>query len=162
MKFRRGKNCGPTMARIFMRRIRIRIFRPRMGRIWIGWISNWQYANREPTAVWRGGQSLPRELSLAQFPDGIRLMQKPISETKSLREREFLHLMKVSVPMAAQAMHLANVRGETLEIEAELAPGDAKETGFRLRKGGTEETVVGFTPENKEVFVDRTRSGEVS
>jgi fructan beta-fructosidase len=131
-------------------------------RIWIGWISNWQYANREPTAIWRGAQSLPRELSLAQFPDGIRLVQKPIAETKSLRDREFLQLSNASVPTAMQAMHLADVRGETLEIEAELAPGDAKEIGFRLRKGGAEETVLGINTEKKEVFVDRTRSGLVS
>jgi fructan beta-fructosidase len=131
-------------------------------RIWIGWISNWQYANREPTSIWRGGQSLPRELSLAQFPDGIRLVQKPIAETKSLREREFLQLSNVSFAMAMQAMHLANVRGAMLEIEAELAPGDAKEIGFRLRKGGNEETLLGFTPETNEVFVDRTHSGQVA
>jgi fructan beta-fructosidase len=131
-------------------------------RIWIGWISNWQYANREPTAIWRGAQSLPRELSLAQFPDGIRMVQKPIAEAKTLREREFLKLSNVSVPMAMQAMHLGNVRGDALEIEAELAPGDAKEIGFRLCKGGGDETVLGITPENKEVFVDRTRSGQVS
>jgi fructan beta-fructosidase len=131
-------------------------------RIWIGWISNWQYANREPTVIWRGAQSLPRELSLAQFPDGIRLVQKPIAEMKLLREREFLHVSNLSVPMAMQALRLANVRGETVEIEVELASGDAKEIGFRLRKGATEETVVGFTPENKEVSVNRTRSGEVS
>jgi len=103
-------------------------------RIWIGWMSNWQYANREPTAAWRGAQSLPRELSLAQFSDGIRLVQKPVVETKRMRERELLQLSNVSVPMAMQAMRLANVRGETLEMEAELVPGDAKEIGFRLRK----------------------------
>ena len=131
-------------------------------RIWIGWISNWQYANREPTSIWRGAQSLPRELSLAQFPDGIRLVQKPIAETKGLRERELLQLSNVSVTMAMQAMHLANVLGDTLEIEAELAPGDAKEMGFRLRKGGSEETILGVIPETKEVFVDRTHSGQVS
>jgi fructan beta-fructosidase len=130
-------------------------------KIWIGWISNWQYANREPTAAWRGAQSVPRELSLKQFPDGIRLVQKPIEETKTLRERQFLELTGVSIPMANQAMHMASLRGETLEIEAELAPGDAKEIGFRLRKGGNEETLLGFTPENKEVFVDRTRSGQI-
>jgi len=131
-------------------------------RIWIGWISNWQYANREPTLIWRGGQSLPRELGLTQFPDGIRLVQKPIGEAKSLRERELLQLSNVSIPMAMQAMHLANVRGETLEIEAELAPRAAREIGFRLRKGGTEETVLGITAEDKQVFVDRTRSGQVA
>ena len=130
-------------------------------RIWIGWISNWQYANREPTAIWRGAQSLPRELGLAKFPDGIRLVQKPIAEAKALRERAFLQLSNVSVPMAIEAMHVANVRGEALEIEAEFS-GEAKEIGFRLRKGGSEETLLGFTPENKEVFVDRTRSGLVS
>jgi fructan beta-fructosidase len=64
--------------------------------------------------------------------------------------------------MANQAMHMASLRGETLEIEAELAPGDAKEIGFRLRKGGNEETLVGFTPANKEIFIDRTRSGLVA
>jgi len=130
-------------------------------KIWMGWISNWQYANREPTAVWRGAQSLPRALSLSQFPDGIRLVQKPISETQGLREREFLELTNVSVSTAMQAMHLANVRGDMLEIEAELAPGEAKEMGLRLRKGAGEETILGFKPGSKEVFVDRTRSGEV-
>jgi fructan beta-fructosidase len=131
-------------------------------RIWIGWISNWQYANREPTSAWRGAQSLPRELGLAESPDGIRLTQKPIAETRTLRDRRFLNLSNVSVPMAMQAIHLANVRGDTLELQVELAPRDAKEIGFRLRKGGAEETVLGITPENKQVFVDRTRSGQVS
>src|SRR5579864_1449161 len=131
-------------------------------RIWIGWISNWQYANREPTAAWRGAQSLPRELSLAQFSDGIRLVQKPIAEMKLLRERELLQLSDVTVPVAMEAMRRANVRGNTIEIEAEIAPEDAKEMGFRLRKGGTEETVLGVTPATREVFVDRTRSGQVT
>jgi fructan beta-fructosidase len=131
-------------------------------RIWIGWISNWQYANREPTSIWRGGQSLPRELSLAQSSAGIRLVQRPITQTKALREREFLELSNISVPMAMQAMRMANVRGDTIEIEAELASRDAKEIGFRLRKGGNEETLLGFTPETNEVFVDRTHSGQVA
>ena len=33
-------------------------------RIWMAWISNWQYANDEPTATWRGAQSVPRALTL--------------------------------------------------------------------------------------------------
>ena len=131
-------------------------------RIWIGWISNWQYANREPTSFWRGAQSLPRELSLKQFPEGIRLVQKPIAETKALRQQELLRISMLSVLKAIEAMKSANVRGETLEIQAELAPEDAKEIGFRLRKGGSEETDVGISPESNEVFVDRTRSGQVS
>lgn len=131
-------------------------------RIWMGWISNWQYANREPTLIWRGAQSLPRTLKLKRFPDGIRLVQSPIAETKGLRRMELLHVTGLSVPEAIRAMQTAKTRGETLEIEAELAPENATEIGFRLRKGGSEQTVLGIAPEKDEVFVDRTRSGQVS
>jgi fructan beta-fructosidase len=131
-------------------------------RIWIGWISNWQYANREPTMTWRGAQSLPRSLSLAQFPDGTRLVQEPIAEVKELREQKLLQVSNLSVPQAIQAMRTAKVSGDSIEIESEFAPEDAQEMGFRLRKGGAEETLLGFAPEKREVFIDRTRSGEVS
>ena len=131
-------------------------------RVWIGWMSNWQYANREPTTAWRGAQSLPRTLSLAQFPDGTRLVQEPVVEAKELRERKLLQVSNLSVSQAIQAMRTAKIRGDSLEIESEFASEDAQEMGFRLRKGGAEETLLGFVPEKREVFIDRTRSGEVS
>ncbi len=33
-------------------------------RIWMGWLSNWEYAKVEPTPPWRGMQSVPREVRL--------------------------------------------------------------------------------------------------
>jgi fructan beta-fructosidase len=65
-------------------------------RVWIGWFSNWQYANAEPTVLWRGAQSIPRVLSLRRYADGLRLVQRPIRELQSLR-RERLHVVNVSV-----------------------------------------------------------------
>src|SRR6202008_690659 len=47
-------------------------------KIWMGWISNWQYANVEPTVLWRGAQSIPRTLALRSFPDGLRMTQQPV------------------------------------------------------------------------------------
>jgi fructan beta-fructosidase len=131
-------------------------------RIWIGWISNWQYANREPTDVWRGAQSLPRELKLARYPEGIRLVQSPIAETAKLRQRELCRLSNLPVAAARQSLQQAQVRGSTLEIAAELAPESSNEIGFRLRKGPVEETLVAFSSRIREVFIDRTKSGMVS
>ncbi|MGH9743073.1 MAG: glycoside hydrolase family 32 protein, partial [Candidatus Acidiferrum sp.] len=131
-------------------------------RIWIGWISNWQYANHEPTAIWRGAQSLPRELSLSQFPDGIRLVQKPMEEAKKLRVSKLLDLKDLSFPLAIQDLHTANVHGDVLEIEAVFAPESSKEIGVQLRKGASEQTLLGFKSAEKEVFLDRTESGDVS
>lgn len=41
----------------------------------VAWASNWQYARETPTRLFRGTFSLPRELSIADTPDGIRLVQ---------------------------------------------------------------------------------------
>ena len=127
--------------------------------IWIGWFSNWQYANTEPTVLWRGAQSIPRTLMLRRYADGLRLVQRPVRELESLR-REKVRMVNVSVAEANQK--LSGMKGEIYEFEAELEPGHADEIGFRLRKSKEAETLVGFDPVHREVFVDRTRSGEVS
>jgi fructan beta-fructosidase len=131
-------------------------------RIWIGWISNWRYANTEPTKLWRGAQSLPRVLHLKTYPDGIRLVQAPVKEVERLRTKQLLHGGRFSIQQANNEIHAANVQGDTLEIEAEIAPHVAHEIGFRLRKGANEETLVGISARTHELFIDRTRSGLVS
>jgi fructan beta-fructosidase len=131
-------------------------------RIWIGWISNWQYANVEPTKLWRGAQSLPRVLSLKTYPEGIRLIQTPIKESEHLRAKQLLHADGLSVQQTNDKIRAANIKGDTLEIEAEITPPGDGETGFRLRKGPNEETLVGLSAKTQEVFIDRTRSGFVS
>ncbi len=134
-------------------------------RVWIGWFSNWQYANIEPTVLWRGAQSVPRTLTLRRYADGLRLVQKPIRELENLR-REKLRIVNASVAEANRKIREAGVRGETYEFEAELqsgrAPEQTEEIGFRLRKGKDAETLVGFDAVHREIFVDRTRSGEVA
>ena len=42
-------------------------------RLWIGWMSNWNYANDVPTFPWRSAMTVPRELLLRQTPAVIFL-----------------------------------------------------------------------------------------
>jgi fructan beta-fructosidase len=130
-------------------------------RVWIGWFSNWQYANTEPTALWRGAQSIPRTLTLRRYADGLRLVQRPIRELEGLRH-ERLCIENVTVAQVNQRIRAAGAKGEVYEFEAELKPGQAEEIGFRLRIGKDAETLVGFEVARREIFVDRTRSGDVS
>ena len=130
-------------------------------KIWMGWISNWQYANVEPTVSWRGAQSIPRSLGLKRFADGIRLVQQPVREMKALRGKEFL-LENVSVAEANRRIKGAGISGNTVEIQAELMPENSDEMGFRVRKGGAQETLVGVSRSQKSVFIDRNKAGELS
>ncbi|GGF30219.1 glycoside hydrolase family 32 protein [Echinicola rosea] len=54
-------------------------------RLFIGWMSNWQYANVVPTTAWRSAMTLPRELELVAVEGDDRLASRPIRETKDLR-----------------------------------------------------------------------------
>jgi fructan beta-fructosidase len=130
-------------------------------RVWIGWFSNWQYANTEPTVLWRGAQSIPRTLMLRRYADGLRLVQSPLRELETLRH-ERLRVEKADVAEVNRKIQQAGLKGEVYEFEAELQPDKAGEVGFRLRKGKDAETLVGFNTAHGEVFVDRTHSGEVS
>ena len=51
---------------------------PSNKRIFLGWMSNWEYANKVPTDPWRSAMTLPRELSL----EGDRLVQKVLPNKK--------------------------------------------------------------------------------
>lgn len=54
---------------------------PDARRVWVGWLSNWAYANEVPADTWRGTLSIPRELGLiADGAGGQLLTQWPVRE----------------------------------------------------------------------------------
>ena len=66
-----GRRCGLDYGKDFYATLSFSDIPPADGRrIWMAWISNWLYANEEPTEIWRGAQSVPRQLSLRRLPDG--------------------------------------------------------------------------------------------
>src|SRR5262245_36376070 len=126
-------------------------------RVWIGWMSNWQYANQDPTAPWRGMLTVPRALRLRALPEGLRLIQEPVAELRSLRGPRF----SLAARQVEQTVPL-ELKGDALEIEAEFTSGSATSFGLAVRKGPNEGTRVGYDVGSASVFVDRRRSGATS
>jgi sucrose-6-phosphate hydrolase SacC (GH32 family) len=115
-------------------------------RIWMGWTSNWLYANEEPTVTWRGAQSVPRVLHLRRLPEGIRLVQAPIAELERLRTARGTGISgRVPLPPAA-------------DVQLELARGEWQEAGLRLSDAAGEEVLIGVRASGPELFVDRRTS----
>ncbi|HEY1066904.1 MAG TPA: glycoside hydrolase family 32 protein [Pirellulales bacterium] len=129
--------------------------------VWIAWMNNWQYANDIPTAPWRGAMTLPRSLSLRKTPAGLRLVQAPVTGLESLRGPAKT-IAERDVPVEGVSLAEAGVKGQTLEIVAKFAPGASEQCGLKVREGNGEETLVGLDFRAGTVFVDRTRSGDVS
>lgn len=132
---------------------------PNGRRLIIGWMKNWKYANLVPSSGWRGAFTVIREASLQRTPRGIRLFHQPIPELHSLRGPHHRWRNEKILP---GTNILSDVRGKAIEILAEFQPTDTGDCfGFRVRMGEAERTVIQYNIRNKQLLVDRTRSGRV-
>ncbi|ULO05781.1 GH32 C-terminal domain-containing protein [Paenibacillus sp. 19GGS1-52] len=129
-------------------------------RIYVGWMSNWRYPFTMPTDPWKGNMSLPRELKLRDIPgEGLRLVQQPVEELETLRGKP----VELGTQQLEQGKNpLSEVRGTSYELDAEFTVQVEAEFGFKLRKGGEQETVVSYNSVTSTLTVDRTKSGDSS
>jgi beta-fructofuranosidase len=124
-------------------------------RIYWAWLRERRTREAQIAAGWSGVMSLPRVLSL--WPDS-NLRMAPAPEVEALRGR------KKSIGGRAikegDTKLLGGVAAICHEIEVEIAPGDAKEIGLRLRatSGGEEQTIVGWRQADQSLFSDATKS----
>jgi sucrose-6-phosphate hydrolase SacC (GH32 family) len=58
-------------------------------KIFIGWMSNWDYAAKLPSPIWRGSMTAPRELALISCNNELLLSALPIKELKGATEHLF-------------------------------------------------------------------------
>jgi len=131
---------------------------PNDRRIMLGWMNNWQYAREIPSDGQRGAMSIPRELSLVETKDGLRLRHQPIPELRSLRN-EFFHCQDRHVSPGEDA--LDGLQADVVEIEAQIQIQPSTESFcFHLRKGGEERTTLRVDARNHEITLDRSHSGQ--
>ncbi len=81
--------------------------------LWIGWMSNWDYAQVVPTKTWRSATTLPREISLFDVDSTLLLKSAPARELEKLR--------KTSYPIAKTESLLPS---SAVEILAEVSSDD--------------------------------------
>jgi len=129
-------------------------------RLWLGWMSNWEYGQQVPTSPWRSAMSIPREVGLRQTADGIRLVQKPAQEMESLRDGQF-KFKGGEVAAANDWLAKNHIQGDQLELEVQFDPQSAGVEALKVFKGAGEETVIGVNRDQGTVFVDRRHSGNV-
>jgi sucrose-6-phosphate hydrolase SacC (GH32 family) len=130
-------------------------------RVWLGWLNNWTYASKLPTATknegWRGAMSLPRELALVYTADGIRMVQTPVTEFARLRGETQRWQNEV---IRGESDLLDGISAETVDIVAEfkITP-ETDLVGIRVRVGNGQQTSIGYGHKQCVLFIDRSESG---
>lgn len=115
-------------------------------KIFLGWMSNWLYANQVPTKTWRNAMTIPRELALKRVGDDILLTSIPVKEIAGISLKPVKNpSLKIGVP--SQFM-LSFSAGEIMDYTVVLS-----------NKAG-EELKLGYRKNDNSYFIDRSHSGE--
>jgi fructan beta-fructosidase len=129
-------------------------------RVWIAWMSNWLYANDVPSEGFKGQQSLPRQLSLKSFPEGVKLLQAPVKALTSLRRD---HVQLRALPISGtRPLEEFQPRQNAYELLVEIEPGNSPHVGLEIAAGTQNKTIIGYHSDRQELYIDRTQSGKVS
>lgn len=123
-------------------------------KIFLGWMSNWLYANQVPTQKWRNAMTIPRELALRKVNGEIVLTSNPVKEIKSLATTDMLvNVKSLSLPLAGK-----------LPGQYVLALNTSKTADYSLVFSNSfgEQLVIGYRKNNNSYFIDRSHAGEVN
>ncbi|MCY7352019.1 MAG: glycoside hydrolase family 32 protein [Cytophagaceae bacterium] len=124
--------------------------------VMIGWLNDWEYANKLPTTPFKGAMSVPREISLQKTPEGYQLVQTPVS----LQARRGKPTTKTNLNVTGTVS--LDFSGESYELQTEIALGSAKKIGIQLLKSGDETSTLTYDVATSTLYFDRTRSGNVA
>lgn len=127
-------------------------------KIFLGWMSNWQYATVVPTQKWRSAMTVPRDLSIERVDDKYLLLSKPVPELVKIAEKPVM-IKNISAGNYNLTAKTGNLTGPS-----QLRIGSDKIENFSVifSNQSGEKVVVGYDKGSNAYFIDRTKSGKIA
>ena len=128
-------------------------------RLFMGWMSNWDYAQVVPTATWRSAMTIARELRLKETADGLRLFSMHVKEQESLRTKT----VKIEPQTIADELELKDIMANKpagIEVELEFSADQSANFGIALSNALGQVYRIGFDAQTNAFYSDRTQSGK--
>lgn len=129
-------------------------------RLFIGWMSNWEYAQQVPTTTWRSSTTIPRELKLVKKEGNYNLVSMPVRElnnyvaetisAKSLNGKGNLTLVKDGFNDLTKSI-----------ISLDLKKLKQCDYTFTLSNLDGESLSFGLNNKENFLFIDRSKAGKV-
>lgn len=130
-------------------------------RLFIGWMSNWQYANEVPTEAWRGAMTVAREFRLVEDENGYRLMSEPVGELQGYRATKFKE-EGIKISGSQKIIGSDKIDLTKAEINFEIKKLLPTVYTFSLINEIGDVLAFGYDHGNGQFFIDRGKSGITS
>ena len=128
--------------------------------LFIGWMSNWDYARDVPTYKWRSTMIIPRELNLVKNDRGYVLKSNPVKELKQFSSQR-IALENAGNDDLSKLIKTSELDFNQLNLNVHL--NDLKRSEYQIifnNKIG-DSLIVGLNNDSKILYLDRRKSGKV-
>ena len=126
-------------------------------KIFIGWMSNWMYANLVPTKTWRNATTLARELKLVHVGKDLLIASEPVKELSKIQSKPVV----VQNFRVTNNIDLAKKTGRIkFPCRLNITLEEIKDLSLVIANEAGEELVIGYDKQQNQYFIDRSRSGK--
>ncbi len=122
--------------------------------ITLGWMDNWLYAQRTPTAPWRGVMAFPRRLSLRWQNGAYHLLQRPIAALARLRAAP--HRFGAFTAARGRTLLTVPARGRAHEIRARIRVARRGQFAFTIGSSDGRRVMLAYHGASGRFSVERT------
>ncbi|MCC9167721.1 glycoside hydrolase family 32 protein [Pontibacter harenae] len=124
-------------------------------RLFMGWMSNWDYANQVPTENWRSAMTIARTLTLENTAAGLRVASKPVKELQNIFDKK-ISLKDTTVTNEL----LLSEQFTTFDLKLSLEPvGQQTDFAIELSNDVNQKVLIGYDATKGQYYIDRTSSG---
>ena len=127
-------------------------------KIFLGWMSNWQYATVVPTERWRSAMTIPRELKLLKTGNDYYVASEPVKELHAIEDKviSFKNInVKEPFNLSEKVKNLAG------QYKISFTSDQIKSFSIKLSNNLGEQVLVGYSKEENAYYIDRTKSGKM-
>ncbi len=123
----------------------------------MGWMSNWSYAQVVPTTTWRSAMTLPRELRLEKAGNELRIASWPVKSLLPMLSGTVISKGMGKSPY--DVFRMSNKSGIPCQINL-----SANKHAFSLRFSNEagEELLIGYDDKLNQYYIDRSKSGNTA
>ncbi|MDC1261357.1 glycoside hydrolase family 32 protein [Polaribacter sp.] len=130
-------------------------------KLFIGWMSNWEYARDVPTETWRSAMTIPRELKLKKNEKEFVLSSAPVTELSKYVSKtivkETLTVNKQKTIITKSEIDLSRLR-----IQLEMNHLKSDKYDFTFQNSFGDRLSFGIDNIKKQYYLNRQNSGKVT
>jgi levanase/fructan beta-fructosidase len=130
-------------------------------KLFVGWMSNWDYANVVPTEKWRSAMTIPREITLVKIDNQYRLKSLPIRELQNYASKV---ISEDVISITDETVIAKSPLVDFTKLDIQFSLSELKKDIYTFKLNNSKGESIEFGLNNKEgfFFIDRSKSGKIS